>query len=78
MLATVAVTDNLVTADTVAAGEIADSGTLANNGCTFSVATYPLSIRFGFYAIVSVKRLQPRRIRELAEDGPYAAKSATN
>ena len=78
MLATVAVTDNLVNADAVADGEIADTGTLASNVWTFGLATDPLSITFGFYAIVSVKRLQPRRIHELAEDGPYAAKSATN
>jgi len=39
----------------------------------FGVATYLLSITFGLYTIVNVIRLQSRRIRELAEDGPYAA-----
>ena len=39
----------------------------------FGVATYLLSISFGLYTIVNVIRLQSRRIRELADDGPYTA-----
>ena len=69
----VAFIGSLVNANTVADGGVTDSGAPANSAWTFGVATYLLSITFGLYTIVNVIRLQSRRIRELAEDGPYAA-----
>lgn len=69
----VAFIDNLMNVVTVAGGEIADNGGLANNVLAFGVATYLLLIAFGLYTIVNVIRLQLGRIRERAEDDPYAA-----
>ena len=49
-------------------------GTWVEGVRRFGVATYLLSITFGLYTIITILRLQARRIRELGDEAPLGAK----